>query len=354
MVTTLPIKIAQKIKRKAVYAIESEVYYRKLLVARFQKTGEKSPVLLDTSAESDNAGDQIIMECCLRELPEKLRKTELIRIPTHRFVTMEEKEELRDACYKILCGTNILSGKIRNYGLWKIDSDIAPYRNTILMGVGFDSQSNKSDHYTRMLFRTILDKRYYHSVRDTFSEKMLRKMGIENVIFTGCPTMWRMDKEHCKQIPHGKARNVICTITDYNRDYSMDKKMLEILLETYEKVYFWIQGSSDLSYLQELGYEEKVVLIPSALNKYDEILKLDDLDYVGTRLHAGIRAMNAFHRSIIISIDNRAECISKDTGLPIVFRRDIPVCLKEKIVHNFSTEINLPWENIRRWKQQFL
>lgn len=354
MVTILPFKIVRKIKCKAVCAIESGGYYRQLLVAKFQKAGEKLPALLDTSAESDNAGDQIIMECCLKELPEKCRKPELIRIPTHRFATAKEKEELKEARYKILCGTNILSGKMRSYGLWKTDSDISPYRNTILMGVGFDSKSYKSDYYTRMLFRTILDKRYIHSVRDTFSEKMLRKMGIKNVIFTGCPTMWKMDKEHCKQIPQRKAKNVICTITDYNRDYSMDKKMLEILLETYEIVYFWIQGSSDLSYLHELGYEEKVVLIPSVLNKYDEILQQDDLDYVGTRLHAGIKAMNALHRSIIISIDNRAECISRDTGLPIILRKDIPVCLKEKIVHDFSTEINLPWENIRRWKKQFM
>lgn len=352
--TILPIRIVKKLKRKAVCAIEAEVYYRKLLVARAKKTGTKLPILLDTSAESDNAGDQIIMECCLKELPEKFRKVDLLRIPTHRCATTNEKEKLQEACYKILCGTNILSGKMRDYGLWKIDSDVVPYCNTILMGVGFDSKSNKSDYYTRMLFHTILDRSYKHSVRDTFSEQMLKEMGIKNVVFTGCPTMWRLDKAHCKQIPQRKARNVICTITDYNRDYSMDKKMLEILIESYEKVFLWIQGSSDLGYLQELGYEEKVCIISSSLEKYDEILEQDNLDYVGTRLHAGIRAMNAFHRSIIISIDNRAECISKDTGLPIVFRNDIPVCLKDKIFHDFSTEINLPWENIKQWKQQFL
>ena len=64
--------------------------------------------------------------------------------------------------------------------------------------------------------------------------------------------------------------------------------------------------------------------------------------------------MNALHRSIIISIDNRAECISKDTRLPIDMRKDIPICLKNKIFHDFTTEINLPWKNIERWKQQFM
>lgn len=354
LVTTLPLRLVQKIKRRTVCAIEAEVYYRKLLTAQFHTTGDELPILLDTSAESDNAGDQIIMECCLKELPDEFRRTKLVRVPTHRFATENEKEELKKACCKILCGTNILSGKMRNYGLWKIGSDIAPYRNTVLMGVGFDSSRANFDYYTKMLFHTILDKRYTHSVRDSFSEQMLKRMGINNVIFTGCPTMWGLNKEHCKLIPQKKARNVICTITDYNRDYLMDKKMLDILLKSYEKVYFWIQGSSDLSYLKELGYEDQVCPIPSSLEKLDEVLQQTNLDYVGTRLHAGIRAISALHRSIIISIDNRAECISKDTGLPIIHRKDIPICLEKRIFSNFSTEIYLPWENIKQWKRQFL
>ena len=66
-----------------------------------------------------------------------------------------------------------------NAKLWTMEnrSDIAPYRNTVLMGVGFDSSSANFDYYTRMLFHTILDKRYTHSVRDTFSEQMLKRMG---------------------------------------------------------------------------------------------------------------------------------------------------------------------------------
>ena len=242
---------------------------------------------------------------------------------------------------------------MRNYGLWKLDSDISPYRNTVLMGIGFDSTSIRSDRYTRILFHTILSKKYIHSVRDTFSERMLRQMGIKNVIYTGCPTMWKLNDEHCKQIPQCKANKVICTITDYNRDYSLDKKMLDILLDSYKEVYFWIQGQEDLAYLRELGYEKRVHIVPSILKEYDKILQCKDLDYVGTRLHAGIRAMNMSHRSIIISIDNRAECIAKDTGLPIILREDIPIYLKDQIFQSFKTEIKLPWKNIKRWKEQF-
>ena len=64
------------------------------------------------------------------------------------------------------------------------------------------------------------------------------------------------------------------------------------------------------------------------------------------------RCPNCGH-SIIISIDNRAECIAKDTGLPIILREDIPIYLKDQIFQSFKTEIKLPWENIKRWKEQF-
>lgn len=351
--TRLPVRIGKKVKYKVIQAIEQGVYYRELFVAQFHKEGKNLPVLLDTSAESDNIGDQIIMECCVNELPEKLKKSDLLRIPTHRFINPAEKKQLEKAQYKILCGTNILSGKMRGYGLWKINSDVSPYCNTVLMGIGFDSTSNRSDRYSRVLFHTILSKKYNHSVRDTFSEQMLKQMGIENVIYTGCPTMWKLNEEHCKQIPQCKADKVICTITDYNRNYSLDKKMLDILLESYKEVYFWIQGQGDFAYLRELGYEKRVHIIPSQLEEYDKILQCNNLDYVGTRLHAGIRAMNMGHRSIIISIDNRAECIAKDTGLPIILREDIPMYLKDQIFQSFRTKIRLPWENIKCWKKQF-
>ena len=92
-------------------------------------------------------------------------------------------------------------------------------------------------------------------------------------------------------------------------------------------------------------------MVPSTLADYDTVLKQSDLDYVGTRLHAGIRALSKGHRSLIISIDNRAECISADTGLPILRREDVCIALKERLNGNIETIITLPWENIAWWKE---
>lgn len=353
MITKVPARAAQKAKSKLIAAKDAEPYYQGLAAARIARPGTAAPVLLDTYMDSDNCGDGIIMENCMLQLSDCMDVAALQHIPTHRLPTEEEKQQLRASRKKILCGTNILSGHMRSYGLWRLGADVSPYRETILMGVGFDSRDDSFDGYTRQLLRTILARDGYHSVRDSFSEQKLKSMGIPNVLNTGCPTMWNLTPERCAAIPTVKATNAICTVTDYCRDKANDKAMLDILLDSYEKVYLWLQGRDDLAYIQELGYQDKLILVPSTLADYDTVLKQSDLDYVGTRLHAGIRALSTGHRSLIISIDNRAECISFDTGLPVLRRGDVCIALKDRLNGNIETIIALPWESIVRWKGQF-
>ena len=353
MITKLPIRVMKKVKGKLIYAKDAAPYYVEIMKAQMTSAGSDGTVLLDTSMDSDNAGDGIIMENCLLQLSDCLDTDSLHHVPTHRSPTEEEIQHLRTASQKILCGTNILSGHMRSYGLWKLGSDISPYRNTILMGVGFDSKDPGYDNYTKQMLRTVLSSDGIHSVRDSFSEQKLKSMGIKNVLNTGCPTMWNLTPEHCASIPTRKASNVICTLTDYCRDEANDKAMLDILLESYDKVFFWLQGRDDLAYVRELGYADRVKLVESTLEAFDTVLAMDDLDYVGTRLHAGIRALSKGRRSLIISIDNRAECISADTELPVIRREDVPVALRTRIGENIETKINLPWENIQTWKAQF-
>ena len=80
----------------------------------------------------------------------------------------------------------------------------------------------------------------------------------------------------------------------------------------------------------------------------------EQADYIGNRLHAGIFALNAGCRSMIIGIDHRALEIGKDTGLPVIQRETIKEQLEEWIYEEQPVQISLPWENINRWKQQFM
>ncbi len=354
MLLILPKKMVGKCKRKMIYIWELMPDVFRLYQTKFSSEGKGVMVLLDTAMDSDNCGDGIIMENCEKQLAKIMDTSELGRVPTHRVLNAEEYKLCQKAKKKILCGTNILSGHMGTYGLWRMSKDLRAYKNSILMGVGFDSEAEDADWYSKKLFSVILDKKGIHSVRDSFSEAKLKRMGIKNVLNTGCPTMWGLTPEHCANIPNEKAKNVICTVTDYCRDYEADKAMLEILLSSYDKVYLWIQGRYDEEYINDLEMKDRIVLIPTGLENYDQILEQDDLDYVGTRLHAGVRAMSLGHRSIVIAIDNRARAIAADTGLPIVERADVKVYLKEKLDSSLKTEIHLPIDNIKKWKQQFL
>ena len=352
-VAKIPARMLQKAKMKLISTKDARPYYEGLRRAKAAKVGTAAPVILDTAMGSDNCGDQIIMEACMLQLRDKLDVSAMQHVPTHQFPSDFERMLLSNSRMKILCGTNILSSHMGSYGLWKLGPDVAPYRNTLLLGVGFDSAVLDFDDYTKRLFQTILSKEGIHSVRDSFSEKMLRDMGIQNVLNTGCPTMWRLTPEHCATIPTQKAKNVVCTLTDYCRDEENDRAMLDILLVSYQTVYFWLQGRDDLEYIRSLGYENKVMLVQPDLQSFDAVLEQPDLDYVGTRLHAGIRALNKGRRSLIVSIDNRAECIHSDTGLPIIHRKDISKKLKQRIMEEVHSKITIPKSNISQWMEQF-
>ena len=353
MIGKIPKATVRKAKDKVIKLREDYPYEKELKIAKKTIPGKGKAIILDTAMDSDNTGDQIIMENCEKQLQNLMDIDHMIRLPTHRFLKDEEIQELYKSSYKILCGTNILSGHMRNYGLWKLNAKIAPYCNTVLMGIGMSSYDDRFDKYTKEMLSTILSKEYLHSVRDSYSEEILHKMGIKNVINTGCPTMWNLTPEHCIKIPIRKSKNVICTITDYNQDIERDQKMFDILVENYNQVFVWIQGDYDEQYIKRLNLDRKIVIVERGLEALDNILKQDNLDYVGTRLHAGIRALSFGHRSIIISIDNRAESIAKDTGLPIVYREDVNSKLEKKIQSEFVTKITLPVDNIERWKRQF-
>jgi polysaccharide pyruvyl transferase WcaK-like protein len=97
---------------------------------------------------------------------------------------------------------------------------------------------------------------------------------------------------------------------------------------------------------------ENVELINPILEDYDNILASDDIEYVGTRLHAGIRALQKKKRTIIVAVDHRALEKKKDFNLTVLDRNDVHL-LEGMIDDTFKTEINLPLENIKAWKNQF-
>lgn len=314
-------------------------------------------VLFDTAEASDNLGDQIIMDYCEKQLEKILpdNSSFIYKIPTHIEVGRSARNLNRKSKISFVCGTNILKTSILIHKLWKISLlDVLLYKNICLMGVGWGNYNKfNSDPYTKWVYRKLLINNMLHSVRDEYTKQKLESLRINNVIYTACPTMWELSPEHCKSIPKQKANSVMTTLTAYKADVENDTLLLTILTTLYDQVFFWSQQIEDLDYLMTLNFDKsKLIVVPSTLKAYDDILRNKDVDFVGTRLHAGIRALNHKRRTIIISIDNRAKEIHRTTNLPICDRYNISK-LNDMLITPFATILDLPFDNIRKWKQQF-
>jgi polysaccharide pyruvyl transferase WcaK-like protein len=189
-----------------------------------------------------------------------------------------------------------------------------------------------------------------HSVRDDFAKNKLSSLGkrVEN---TSCPTMWQLTPEHCAAIPRTKAEAVITTVTWYRANPKADRALLELLARNYKTIYGWAQQSEDRRYFDSVATPDIKFVRPS-VHEYDRVLEEESIDYIGLRLHGGIRALQKRRRTLILPVDNRATQISCDTGLPTITRDKLNL-IEEWIWSNGSTTLKLPVEAIEKWKRQF-
>lgn len=305
-----------------------------------------------------NVGDQIIAEAVQDVLETRIGASEIFRVPSLRPLSKSEIDRLNEMDYVLVGGTNILSSHVLRYRQlrWRL-ADIFKVNKVILLGVGWWSYQAPPDFFTRLILRRLLSSSSVHSVRDEFTRSQLAKSGMRNVENTSCPTLWGLNGDLIDQIPTDAAENVVFTLTYYRKERKQDRALIETLCSFYNEVYFWPQGDQDLEYLRELVPESTMLgiqILRPTLEGFDSLLAgATPVDYVGTRLHAGIRALQKKRRSLIVSIDNRAKEISRDTGLPILERQEINR-LTDILEGELRPNISLPEDAIRSWCKQFV
>lgn len=315
-------------------------------------------VLYEPSIGSDNLGDEIIVDAVKKALNRIISNEFAIELPTHTSVNWRYLRFLdrHEATYKIVCGSNIIVGNLYSYihlRQWAIPLLSLPwYGPVILIGVGSQQYNQRIRWCTKFAYKYLLRKDIVHSVRDSYTEKALKSIGITNIINTACPTMWELTEDHCRHIPVEKGKYCICTLTDYKKNIFRDNAFLNTLKRNYEKVYFWAQGNGDEKYFHSLTESKDVEEIPPTLDAYNRYLEEKDTDYVGTRLHGGIRALQKMRRTIIIGIDNRATELHNDFGIPVLDQNDMDR-LEELLQSQIMTKIKLPTDNIARFLGQF-
>ncbi len=309
----------------------------------------------DTSISSLNVGDEIINSSGLEQLNRVFSKKQFFNVSTHDGVSSIGIHNANLCEERIVCGSNLMCDTMFRSANWNLSVfDVVRLKKCLLMGVGWNRYGYDTSLVTKYFYNKLLyTDGKYHSVRDDFTKRKMEGMGFHNVINTGCPTMWKFTSEHCYKVETNKSDSVVFTLTDYDKDVVNDKLMIDILCSMYEKVYFWPQGSGDRKYLSDLSVSGVEVISPQ-LKAYDNILDKESIDFVGTRLHGGIRALQKFRRTIIVAIDNRAIEKAKDFNLPVVNREDIRSVLKSKIDSNIVCDINIREDAINKWLEQFI
>ncbi len=321
-------------------------------------------MLLDPSIGSGNVGDEIIAECVRKELAPILRNCFVFTLPTqvssfHWYQVARQSSAIKrysNCKWKFVGGSNLMvKNLVTHYPQWNVNIfNYKPFKGAILVGVGAGG-GNKTNSYTKYLYRRMLSSEYFHSVRDERSKIYVESLGLK-AINTGCVTMWSLTPEHCSLIPAKKSGEVVFTLTapsDGMPKDDRDQIIIDVLKANYDKVYYWPQSWMDYDYIHRFSGIEGIEIIEQSREAYDNFLTTHDADYVGTRLPGGVYAMRHKRRAIIIAIDERARGINEGNHLNCVDKENLDA-LEPMIQSEFKTEIKMDFDAIARWKNQFM
>lgn len=199
-------------------------------------------MLFEPGLSTDNLGDQIIVDGVKAAFKQIMDGAFIIEISTHMPIYNRHMKHCEKADLKIICGSNLLVGNLGSYlhfRQWPINLYTAQsLKSCVLVGVGAQKYGQHIGAYTAHIYKRILSSEFMHSVRDSFTEEQLRSVGINNVINTGCPTMWGMTSKKCSKVPSRKGKDVIFTLTDYKPDRKRDQYLIDVLRKEYEDIMF--------------------------------------------------------------------------------------------------------------------
>ncbi|WP_317231539.1 polysaccharide pyruvyl transferase family protein [Clavibacter capsici] len=294
---------------------------------------------------STNLGDQIISDAVNRQFIGRLGDAhgDVTVIPMHGPLAEASRDALRAADEVVVCGTNLLSDHMRFRTSWewpREDIELTKGKLTVFGAGWWQYQLAGIDPISARWLQGLAGGRTW-AVRDEYSAHRLQASGVP-AVHLSCPTLWDV---RTQAMPTDQGR-VIVTLTDYNQDPLADKRLVDLLSQRFE-VLFWPQGPGDRRYIEQLVGSEAAFVEPS-LAAFDAALDEPGTAYVGLRLHGGIRAMQRGVPSLILSIDNRAREISHSVGLHAPSRnsfRDV----RDSLESGQVVDIDLPTAAIAEW-----
>lgn len=331
----------------------------------------KKIVLLDPALSNNNNELSLNLgDCIISESTNKILKSiftdqfEIIKLSTHSPLDKQHVEILKEAEMIFIGGSNLLSSHLLKYNQWKFfknpglfDYLFAQKFNMVLLGVGWWQYQDGMDWITKRFYRKVLSSSHIHSVRDNYTKQKLSALNGISVKNTSCPTTWELNGVEMDR--HNLTPDsVVLTLTDYNGIEARDTDLIAMLLKHYKNIYFFPQGSRDLIYFESLliykNNKSRFTILSNQISSFFKFVQdSSHVDYIGTRLHGGIKCIQSGMQSLIVSVDNRATEISRDINLAVVERNETQK-IEDWISGKSSYgKINLNLEAINTWKNQF-
>ena len=313
--------------------------------------------LLDTSVASDNVGDEIIMDSVLRHGSSIWQDAWLTSSSSHDGMGRLGRRHVASSDLVFLCGTNALSHRnmIRRKPIWSVaKQDVAPLKGkVVLFGVGWNKYSATVERSQARILRQLLSDKFLHSVRDAYTAHMLASIGITNTVVTGCPTLWSLGESSWPSLG-ADSPSVILSLT-HHKPHELDHWLIKLAKRTFDSVFFWPQQIEDLEYLRSIGKDDVASfnVVSPTLKRFAELLATGHVSSVGTRLHAGIFALQHRVPTCIVAIDNRATEMHRDFNIPIVERSKLNNDLSIIETLNRSGRITISMDRIERFLNQF-
>lgn len=302
-------------------------------------------VWLDPSLENVNAGDEIIADSVSRNVP---FADKAVRLTTHRLLRRPELDAVRKGETVFVGGTNIINSRLLYDRQWPMPpwQVAAMWHKLVFVGSGWWQYQRAPDRLTAHLFRAMSHPEIPHAVRDHYTAERFMDMGVP-AIMTGCPTMWGLDGV-ASQLSPGDGP-VVATITDYHLSPSEDMAWLRELGRVYSEVLVVGMGPGDEPAFRKFGSIANTRWFGVGTQGLAAARK-HAKDFIGTRLHAAVRWLQMDGAALVLSVDNRAKEIGRDSGLPVVERGDL-TGLQSMLSGIPKGRIAMPVDAIRAWNE---
>lgn len=286
-----------------------------------------------------NAGDYLIESRSLALLKHVYPNATIRKVL--RSEISEKVGELNESDILVFAGGPIYMKALENY------LDIDTFLNQInkpaaVLGggwYGFEDGNDFTYHYrfsekTKAFFQRIDREGKGLSCRDLYSCKTLLKEKLENVVMTGCPAWYDIDRIHQTHLTHpsGDIRKIVISDPDRPVNYAGCLNLLDYLKRKYpaaEIMFVFHRGREADKYTPKDGaamiqdfaskIEKKGIRICDISYGHEGFQIYDECDmHIGYRVHAHIYNLSRRNRTVLIEEDGRGAGVNQALGLPSI------------------------------------